>query len=226
MIIRRILLAKRPWATTVAFLLASLPPGSAAAQTGFALRAGSLGAGVEVAHQFRGPLAIRAGGSYFPLNREITFENETIDLDVSVEARFASAQLFADFMPFGHWFRLTGGLMYNGVNARASLEALEDYTIKSRTFTKAQVGTLAVDLSHDRTIAPYAGVGIGNVASGSRRIGLTLDAGILFSGPVQVRNVRGTGMIEPMTEATATVQEALNEIRIYPVISIGLAIRS
>ena len=123
----------------------------------------------------------------------------------------------------GGFVHLSAGLVYNAVQLDGVGEPLEDYQLEARTFSKEQIGSVGVSLSYDTKIAPYVGIGLGNVAIG-RTIGFTIDGGVILSGPLTV-DFTATGMLEPSGEQDDIIQEALDGIEIYPVISLGLVIR-
>lgn len=204
--------------------LCALGAQPSSAQTGFAIRGGSTGIGLEVAHQIKPWVSVRAGGTYFALTgREFTLENEDVDIGFSIDAKGSSFFVLADLMPLGNFIHLSTGLVYNALSIDALGEPLTDYQLENRTFTKSTLGSLSVSLDYANKIAPYVGIGFGNVATGGR-IGITLDAGVIFSGALTV-NLLGTGMLEPTAEQDSVVQEALDGVRIYPLISLGLVIR-
>lgn len=197
------------------------PP--AEAQTGVSLSAGTLGPGVEVSHQFWSQVALRAGGTYLPVSGITqTLEDPTVDVDFTVDATLNTVYLLADYFPVG-WLHLSGGAMYNALTVDAIGEPQDDYQLESRTFTREQIGSLSASLEFGRKISPYVGFGLGNLAKGGR-VGVTMDAGVAFTGPLSV-DLSGTGMLEPSGEQDSVVQEALDGITIYPVLSVGLAIR-
>ena len=204
-------------------LAASSPQGTVA-QTGFALRGGSLGPGIEVSHQFFSKVAVRAGGTYLPLNGlDFTVEDETVDVGFTVDAKLRSVYVLADFMPIGGFIHLSAGLVYNAVQVDGAGKPLQDYQLEARTFSKDQIGSVGVSLSYATKIAPYVGIGLVNVASGGT-LGFTIDGGVIFSGPLTV-DFTATGMLEPTGEQDDVIQEALDGVKIYPVISLGLVIR-
>lgn len=192
--------------------------------TGFALRGGTLGPGLEVARQITPLFAVRVGGTYLSVtDQKHSVSADPVDVDLSVDAKFTSFYALADIMPFGSFFHFVGGIVYNAMEFRAVGNAAESYTLGSRTFTPTDVGSIAGSVSFDRKVAPYVGVALGNVAVG-RRVGLTLDAGVVYSGPMTV-TASGSGMLTPSLEQLPTVQDALDGVKIYPVVSFGLAIR-
>lgn len=210
----------------VVFALLLLPAWGAAAQMGVAIRVGTLGPGVEIARQIVPMLAVRLAGSYLPpmSSPAITLEDEDVDVEFTGDASLKSFAGLVDFTPFGAGFRLSGGVVYNASQIQATGVPLDDYTLLARTFTAADLGTLTATLDYDTKIAPYGGVGFGSVARGGL-IGMVFDLGVIFTGPPDI-SFSGNGMLEPTgTVNQPVIQDALDGIQLYPVISFGLAVR-
>lgn len=209
-----------------AFLLAAITVTPAFSQNlGIGVRAGSLGPGADVSIGISSFLNIRVGGTTFSIAvPEATLEDENVDVEFSGDASLLTGSVMADLFPFQNGLRITVGATYNDSNVSVSGVPTDSYTVQARTFSQEEIGSLSAELGYEASIRPYAGIGFGNPTRGSR-VGLLFDAGVVFSGPPTV-SMSGTGMMAPTaTENEDVIQEALDGLKIFPVVSLGLSIR-
>jgi len=211
-----------------ALAMVGIPAGAAAQSagsgSGLAVRMGSTGAGVEYGRGVTSNLALRGGFGMLPAqDLEFTIEDESVDIDITAGFSMQTFHLMVDYAPVAPWLRLSAGMIYNTLAVDVRGVPTSNYTLGSRTFTPSEIGTVAGDVEYGRKVAPYVGIGLGSLASG-RRVGLILDAGVAFTGPMAI-DFRSTGMLEPMAEQEAVIQEALDGVKIFPAISLGFAIR-
>lgn len=192
---------------------------------GIGVRVGSQGVGADLSLALTSFLNVRAGGTSFSIALpEATIEDENVDVAFTGDASLMTASLLADLFPFRNGIRLTAGATYNNSSISTTGSPTDSYSVQSRTFTTQQIGSLTAELGYGSSIQPYVGIGFGNPARGGR-IGLLFDAGVLLSGPPEL-TMSGTGMIAPTaTENQETIQEALDGIEIFPVLSLGLSVR-
>jgi hypothetical protein len=207
----------------LAFLFLLVPDVSA--QTVSAgVRAGTLGPGAEIATPLTPKLNVRLGAGYLPYSHTEIMSTDDLDVSLTADARVQTASAFLDVYPFGGMFRFSGGLVYNNTSVDMLVLPTDDLQAGNRTFTVEQIGSLSGVLDYKSKIAPFAGFGLGNPVSPGGRVTVMLDAGAMYSGPPQVV-MSGTGMIGPSSEQDVMITERLDELRWYPVISLGLAFR-
>jgi hypothetical protein len=198
------------------------------ADTSLELRAGTLGAGVAVAHAFTDTLGLRAAVN--ALEYSTTENYESVDYDADLE--LATGQLLLDWYAFSNNFRFSAGAVYNG--NKLSLEGKPSpggtFTINGTTFSSAAVDSLT-GRADFRDFAPYVGVGYG------RPIGqgwvFTADLGILFQGSAHTTLAAHCAAGTPaatcaqIQQAVAAEQSRLDDdfddYEYYPVLSIGVA---
>lgn len=201
--------------------LAAVAPAAGAQRIALGARAGTLGAGGEVTVGLLNRLNARVGGNFLTY----TDEARPIDLDVKVnattDARLRSASAIVDLLPFGKLLRVSAGAVYNQNEASILIVPAEDYTIDGRTFTPARLGSLTTNIGWESSIAPYVGFGLGNPVGATKRLGLLLDVGAMYSGAPRV-TMTGTEMIAPTANQGPVIQESAKDLKWYPVVSLGL----
>lgn len=145
--------------------------------------------------------------------------------------RFGTSFLLADWHPYATGFRLSGGLAYNNQRlvgpARTGTGTIR---IDGTRHSSAQLGSLA---TFSRA-APYFGVGWGLAPRAGSRLYFSADLGVTYqrlSAPL-------TGSCGAATPAAVCAQmksdlradeseyrDAADDVRFYPVISVGFGVR-
>ncbi|MFT4604500.1 MAG: hypothetical protein ACI9W4_001231 [Rhodothermales bacterium] len=212
--------------------LATILATPAFAQIGVAIRAGTLGPGINVAYGISDKLAVRATGSYltYSINDSI---DEEVTVDLEGEATIGAVGVAVDYHPFGNFFRLSGGLNVNlfevsGTGLPTGSYCLGDgdaAACDGKLFAPNRLGSFGATLSYSSAIAPYAGIGFGRVA-GKQRIGLLLDIGALYTGSPEI-DLDGSGLLAPTAspEQENTLNQGIESFQWFPVVSVGVAVR-
>lgn len=194
-----------------------------------AVRASTLGYGVELGKLVASHVAVRAGGSVFSYNR--TQDVEGVTYDGALKLRNAS--LLVDLFPSARGsFHVTGGVIAgsNDVSGRGTPGGDDGFTLGDNTYSAAEVGRLTGAVRFPRT-RPYAGLGWGTPANRGRGIGLVTDFGVAFGKPEFELDATGPAGNDPqfrtdLEDQRVTTQEQLDQYaRFYPVVSIGLTYR-
>lgn len=200
-------------------------PGDAA----IGLKAGTLGAGVEVTFEVADRINMRVGGNYFKLGSEVDVEGNDYDLDVKLNS----------FTALGDWFvtdssfRVTAGLVLNNNGLNGSALPSNSYEIDDVIYSSAEVGDLNAEVDF-RSIAPYLGIGWGNPLADDSDWSFSLDLGVIFAGKprLDITSTGGTLSDDPtLLENIAQVEQdfrdtdEINYLKFYPVISVGLNYR-
>src|SRR5690606_5897961 len=100
----------------------------------------------------------------------------------------------------------------------------------------SEVDALQGRMRMNHSIAPYVGLGWGNVVSPWRRATLLVDAGVIYGGRPGVKMtalcsaaITGTPVCDRMQEDAAReskeLQRGVKHARWYPVVNIGFGIR-
>ena len=221
------------------FLLAAvaallvLPALPANAQIGIAVRAGTLGPGVEAAYQISPKLGIRATGSYLTYSHTELLDEEEVTISFDADATVGAVGAIFDFHPFGNFLRLSAGATVNLFEVSGNGIPTEEYCFgdeaggvcDGKVFTPQRMGSMGATISHPSGIAPYVGLGFGRVA-GTSRVGFLFDVGGLYTGAPEVDLV-ATGLLEPTASAEqeANLNEGFESFQWYPVVALGLALR-
>jgi hypothetical protein len=138
-----------------------------------------------------------------------------------------------DWHPFGGGFRLSAGWLFNNNELTATGRPGTDgrYALGEGTFTPAEVGKLT-STGAFRSSAPFLGVGWRFGARDGRGVALSLDAGVVFQGTLDMRlNSRGGSLSDdPDFQAALAAEEAelqaeVDNYDLFPVVTMGLGYR-
>ena len=176
-------------------------------------------------------LNARLGINGFSINTDIKETDVTYDADL----KLFNVSTLVDFYPFkGSGFHLTGGLVFQNNKIEGTGEVTNgEITIGNETFTSDERGSVDLEVSFSNSVAPYLGIGFGNAVKPDRRIGFSINLGVMFAGEPEVS-------LEPNSDPAATpqVQQQINEaienekseledylngFNIYPVLSLSLS---
>ncbi len=208
--------------SAVLLILVLCVPNLFAQRLALGVKGGTLGGGAELTAGLTESLNLRIGGNFLPYSFNGDYTEEEVDIGYTADLRMQTASVLLDWHPFTNAFRLSGGAVYNGIQVDAVAEPLNSYTVKNRTFTKKQLGILSGSADYSSKIAPYAGLGFGNAVRGSR-FDVTLDVGVLYTNAPKLQ-MEGTGMIAPTAEQDHELSDAFTDLKLYPVVSLGLSV--
>lgn len=205
----------------VALLL--LPLTSQAQGLAASVRAGTPGIGADLTLPLSSALNVRAGGTYFAYGTDGTqdLDGTMVGWEGDSDILFLSA--LADWHPFGNTFRLTGGVVYNGLEVTGSFKPEENVEAGGTVYTPAEIGRVDAVVDYDRTVAPYLGIGVGNPIIGGR-VGMLFDIGVIHQGSPNV-NLDASEMLTPTEGEAAQIEENISWAQWYPVVSIGVSTR-
>jgi hypothetical protein len=168
-------------------------------------------------------LDLRLGYSYF---RWKTSYNSDVNYDAKLTLSNLNALL--DFHPFPGAFRFSGGLIANGNKADLNSTG-GSFMINGTTYTSNNV-SVSGTVKSGRSIAPYLGIGYGNVARAG--VNFYFDLGIMFMGSPKASlsascNLSPAACAQLRNDLDAEqgrIQDDLKRYKYFPVANIGLTI--
>jgi hypothetical protein len=186
---------------------------------------GTLGIGPEIGYRINQNVGVRANATFLSFSH--TVKSNDVRYDGSADLQSGGASI--DVYPFGGGFRLSGGARANGNSGRLHATPMRNTRIGGIDFTPAQIGTITGD-AETNNFAPQVTMGYGGTLR--RGLSLTVEAGALFQGAVQLRNYRADGslannalFIAQLQKEQLRVQDTLDKYKVYPILQIGLKYR-
>jgi hypothetical protein len=202
-----------------------LPDAPVAAQGyGLAVRAGTLGLGVEGAMGLGERVVARGGIGWNPYNPDISLS------EIDVTAELPTWYNVGLDVYLNGAFRLGGGVLFKPDDPTLSAVFTQNQEVGGQTFTPQEIGTL-VGVIDSRDEVPYVLLGFGrHTAPG---VGLFIDLGVALLGEPDFRLDAVGGSLdsdsEPLrsrldAEAQEFEDDAGAYLRFWPILNLGLRI--
>ncbi len=216
----------------VAMAAALLMAAPALAGVGVGIKAGTTGVGGELGIGLSRHFTLRLTGTGF----SYTFDDfeldenddpafaETVDtLEATID--LLAVGLLLDWHPgWGEW-RLSAGAFYNGNGLSMSAQPGATVTINDTDYT---VDRLEGEIDFN-TVAPYVGVGWGNLGSTDGRWHVSFDLGVIVQGSptVEVSATASDPTLQALLNAdldteAQDLEDDLKAFVVYPVFTLGL----
>ena len=187
-------------------------------------KAGLLGLGVEYSYSISERIAFRGalyGSGY-------SFDATEGGIDYDFELNWDSSSVGVDLHPFTGPFRLSVGLLANDNGLSATSTPTQSVLVGNTVYTPAEIGTLSGSVGFDGT-TPF--VGLGWDWSKSKRVGFSLDLGLVSQGSPDVALV-ASGLLagDPnfaadLAAEEAELEDALDDLDVLPFASFGVTFR-
>jgi hypothetical protein len=183
------------------------------------LKVGTLGLGVQVGKSFGESACVCLGAQYLSLELE---DGGTVDYNYKAVPQLSSLTLGMNFYPFKNAFHISSGILFNYNTAMIEMIPAKTYTIGGDVYSPDKLGELNADVKFNR-VAPYLGIGFSNLVKKNSMFGVLLDIGIVYQGSPSV-DLAADGLLEPSADVDQEEQleENLEWLKLYPVISLGL----
>jgi hypothetical protein len=198
------------WAVAVALAASA----GAAQAAGAGLRIGTTGVGADFGWDIAPTLGGRLGVSAGSWSTDF----DTSEVQYDAKLKLGNVNAFLDWSPLGP-FRITAGVIAN--NNKVDLVGRRD----------GFDGTVTGTVKPGHGIAPYLGIGYGNVWT--RGVNFYFDLGVMFQGSPKASLAVNCGPTTPAQCAAAQaqvaaeqqrVQDELKNFKYYPVANIGITI--
>ena len=190
-----------------------------------ALKAGTLGVGLEAERTFSDSFGGRVGINYFTYD----YNSTKADIDYNIDLNLLSVSALLDWHPFQGSFRISGGALYNGNDIDLDAKTAATYQIGDTTYTSANIGNLKGNVDFN-DIAPYLGIGWDTTFGKSKKLGFLLELGAIYQGSPKVDlSISGPiatqAFLNDLQAEEDSLQEDLDNFEYYPVLAVGLNYR-
>ena len=211
---------------------------ASAVDVGVGLKAGTLGAGVDITVALTKTINARIGITSI----DIEGEDETIevgdsgstgDLDAELDFDFGATALLIDWYVFDGTFHLTGGLVRNDSKVSFSGALQDGIVVDGEVLDPSDInGNISGDISLGESFQPYIGVGWGRKAGIEPGLSVSVELGVALLDPSANLNanvdVSGSNSLTQAElddlvkgiEDDAT--DDLSALEAWPVLSIGV----
>ncbi len=188
----------------------------------FGVKAGTLGLGLEATWRPIPYLDFRAGLNKFDYDVSGAQGGIDYNSDLNLDSMYVTANFRVPLNPL----RFTVGVFSNGNELSMVSQGAISNIGGDTTFSSDEIGTLRSTTSFEST-APYLGIGFDFRAF--NKVGINLDIGFLWQdSPIVTLTSDGTGAGVAFDAALEMerqdLENALEEFKVYPVISLGFAV--
>jgi hypothetical protein len=214
------------------FLATTLGSGSANADVGIGLRGGTMGFGIDFDIGMTEKLNARLAYNFFE------YDDTVEDTDVTYDStlKIGSFSALLDWHVAGGGFRLSAGAVTSGPKFEVvGTPTSGTYEIGNNTYTASQVGDLRGEVEIGSSVAPYIGLGYGNVVGKNHRVTFLFDLGAIYGGTPDVNlaarcgaSLTATQCARLQSDVQVEIQEIKDEmttLKWYPVLNLGIGIR-
>jgi hypothetical protein len=207
-------------------LCAALAPAAVAGQgIGVAVKAGTIGVGVEGALGLGSNLAVRGGAALVPVNLDKTYS----DIEFGLDLPESYVNIGLDYYLGDSPFRLSGGMLFKPDEPMLRGEFIAPQDIGGRSYTPTEIGTLVGEIDSGNR-APFVTLGFGRHTSSG--LGLYADVGMAFleDPKLSIRQEGGTLTGPAKAEFDQRLEQERQDIeddlggwqRFYPIVQVGL----
>jgi hypothetical protein len=201
---------------------------SAAGRLGLTVSAGTNGIGGSLAWSLTRKINIRGDYHAFTYTDAGTMEEGIGDNGTNVlyegDLSTGSTSLMIDFFPIDKFLGFTVGAYFYQLDVTTMVRPETSVTIGEKVYSAEKIGRINADVSYDKSVMPYAGIVLGNPIANGSPVKLHLQAGVLMSGAPKI-DMRGEGMISATADNQGSLQEALDDFNLLPLVNLGLSIR-
>jgi hypothetical protein len=200
-------------------LIALIPAQSMALDLAVGAKATSLGMTFEGMTSVHPKLNLRAGFSTYSYDYDGEEPADNPEFSYDGDLSLGSFTVLADYFPFQSAMYLTGGIVFNSTTTDIAITPMDSYIIGTTTYGPDELGTLGAEVDYGGA-QPYMAIGFGNPLMGSN-LGFSFELGAIYTGTPDV-NMTATGLLEPSAEQGGQIEENLDWLKWYPVMSLGL----
>ena len=208
--------------------------------------ASTLGFGGHIVRKIAPNFNARVGVNAFGLGINI----EETDLDFEGDLNLFNVSSIIDVHPFKRsGFRISGGLIFGDNNFDGTADISEEVAdelgevevegqlINVSDLNINELATLDADIDVNNSVAPYIGIGGGNAVGEGKGLGFWWNLGVVFGGSPEVELDSNVSEETPeaireeveeaadniLEEEEEKLEDELDFINIYPVLSLGLS---
>jgi hypothetical protein len=196
---------------------------------GVGIRAGTTGFGGDIGWNLAPTVDARVGYSALNFGTHVTSN----DVRYDAKLKLSNLSALADWHPLGPLFRVSAGVILNDNKYNMTGEPSNNtFRINGTTYSTSEIGSLNGSVKSGRRLAPYIGIGTGNVAGTG--VNFYWDLGIMFMGSPKANLNVGCGPSisaarcaqaqSDADSAARNLESDLNRLKYYPVANIGITI--
>ena len=133
---------------------------------------------------------------------------------LNIDIDWNSVQLVGDWYPGDGGFRLSGGVVFN--NNKITISG-------TGTVGNTPNQTVNAEIKMSDGVAPYLGIGYSIRPKAAKGFGFNYDLGVMFQNPKSTLTASGGASQADINAQNAKVQDAIDKLKVMPVLAIGVS---
>lgn len=133
--------------------------------------------------------------------------------NLTVEVNWSSFQLVGDWYPGDGGFRFSGGVVFND----------NKISVAGTGNVNGTAGTVNGEIKLSQDPAPYLGLGYSVRPRIAKGWGFNMDAGVMFQNPKASLSATGGPTAADVEAQRAKMQDAVDQLKVMPVIALGVS---
>ncbi len=209
-----------------------------ALEVGVGLKAGTLGAGIDLSVALTQTVNLRAALTSVNIDGEedtLTVGDDGAELDIEAEldADYGASAILVDWYIFNGTFHLTAGMLKNNGSLDFSGMLIGSGTIDGQAFDAGDLvgGEIGGKVSLGDSYQPYLGIGWGRKASYDPGFSISVEIGVALLDPdvdfdaavIAGGNFVGQAELDvTLQDAEDDAEDELDEFELFPILSLGI----
>lgn len=209
-----------------------------ALDVGVGLKAGTLGAGIDLSVALTKTINLRAaitGVDIDGLEETVTVgdDGDEVDIDAELDADYGANGILVDWYVFDGTFHLTAGLVKNNGELDFTGDLLNGGTIDGQPIDPSDLnGGVGGNVSLGDSYQPYIGVGWGRKAGDEPGLSVSVELGVALLDPsVELEAELNVGsanfadqaeLDQTLRDAENDAEDELDDFDLFPVFSLGV----
>lgn len=217
------------------------PAALLASDFGIGVKAGTVGAGVDLSMTISEKVNVRVSLT----STDIDFDDESFTVgDAGGEAEvvadlsmdFGANALLIDWYVFDGTFHITAGMLKNNGSIDINGSINGSVTLDGQTYAVDAIQDIGGSISAGESYEPYLGIGWGRKADNDSGLSLSAELGVVLMNPkasltATLNPTRSTAGSDGLTQtaldsdiqtAEDDINDDLSDLEMFPIISIGL----
>ena len=218
-------------------LFVLIAPNAQAIGIGIGVKAGTIGAGVELSVPVSKTINARVSLTSIDIDDEretiqVGDVNQSADVDAVLGLDFGATALLIDWYVFDGSFHLTAGMIKNDTKLSFSGELIGNIQVDGQDLSGDDIdGDITGDISLGESFQPYLGIGWGRRAGDEGGLSFTAEIGVALLDPSADLNAvvnTATGSLNQdqldsrIDGVESDVEAELDQFEAWPVITLGL----
>jgi opacity protein-like surface antigen len=192
---------------------------------GLILKGSSTGIGADLGYRINSKFLVKAGVDQIKYNLNTSLESGETSFDANGSIGAGTVGLLLDYQIFKKIY-VSGGLVMNNFETNFKGKVKNDITFGDVIIDKDKIGEINWTIKPKSTIAPYIGLGIGNLLNQNKKLNIGFEIGSIFQGPPNFKIVSNgffSANSSPEFDQAGKLNSNFSSFQFYPVIKLNIA---